>query len=366
MSSRGRQRLLAVVVVALVLAACAGGSKDGSTGTTRSSSPASKADAKASPGTTAPTTTVVPVVRKSKGCGADASLRPGRFERKLHSGQFDRDYVLYVPKGYRAGKPVPVVLNFHGLTSPIAGQELISDFHAKADEVTALEVLPLGRGAGTIPAWNVARFASWPDDAAFVNDLLDTVEAQACVDLSHVFAVGLSNGAQMTSFVACNLSQRVAAFATVAGIYDPGDRDCKLQRPVPIIAFHGTADPFLPFNGSAGPAVGRLPLDQATIDGITGIGPHLAPIKAVAARWAQRDGCRRQQVERRVSGHVTFLGWTGCRGGADVQLYVVDGGGHTWPGSKGSKAVAAITGPTTFEVNANDLIWKFLQAHPLS
>lgn len=306
----------------------------------------------------------------SKGCvpGTQA-LAPGRSEHKMSTGGFERDYVVYVGTGYSQSKPAPLVFNFHGLTSPIAGQELISDFHAKADQVGAVEVLPLGRGAGTVPAWNVTKYPDWPDDKAFVADLLDSMEKEACVDTNRVFAIGLSNGAQMTSFVACNLADRFAAFATVAGLYNPGlgTPDCAPARPVPIIAFHGTADPFLPFNGGSGTKVATLPLDNATLAGIGGLAAHLKPIPDVAAAWAKFDGCSAQPNTTPVPNapHVKLETWTGCKAGSVVDLYVIDGAGHTWPGSKGSEAVASVTGPTNMEINANDLIWTFFTEHPL-
>lgn len=54
-----------------------------------------------------------------------------------------------------------------------------------------------------------------------------------------------------------------------------------------------------------------------------------------------------------------------CAGGADVALYVVEGAGHTWPGSKSSKAIAQFVGPTTLSIDADALMWRFFQRHPL-
>jgi polyhydroxybutyrate depolymerase len=53
-----------------------------------------------------------------------------------------------------------------------------------------------------------------------------------------------------------------------------------------------------------------------------------------------------------------------CPKHADVQLYRIAGGGHTWPGSEFSRQIESMLGPTTFSINANDVMWEFFQAHP--
>jgi polyhydroxybutyrate depolymerase len=79
------------------------------------------------------------------------------------------------------------------------------------------------------------------------------------------------------------------------------------------------------------------------------------------AGWAKQDGCGAQAATGAFSQHVKTETWSGCRGGALVQLYVIDGGGHTWPGA--SVEVPAL-GATTREVSATDQIWQFFVAHP--
>ena len=53
-----------------------------------------------------------------------------------------------------------------------------------------------------------------------------------------------------------------------------------------------------------------------------------------------------------------------CPDGADVEFYIIEGGGHSWPGSEFSKSIESIVGPTTFDIDATDLIWTFFQAVP--
>jgi polyhydroxybutyrate depolymerase len=51
----------------------------------------------------------------------------------------------------------------------------------------------------------------------------------------------------------------------------------------------------------------------------------------------------------------------GCKGGADVNLCTVTGGGHTWPGGEPVPAL----GHTTTDIVATDAMWDFFLRHPL-
>ena len=50
------------------------------------------------------------------------------------------------------------------------------------------------------------------------------------------------------------------------------------------------------------------------------------------------------------------------KGGAEVVLYTIEGGGHTWPGRQ---PPVRFIGKSTAKISANDLIWEFFQKHPL-
>ena len=158
-------------------------------------------------------------------------------------------------------------------------------------------------------------------------------------DLSkrRIFATGLSNGAFMTSAVACAYSDRIAAVAPVAGIRDIAG--CTFRRPVPVIAFHGTADRLLPYGGHA---------------------PLMLPVHDWAASWAARNGCASGPVVVYAEADVKAEQWSTCRYGADVVLYTIDGKGHSWPGS--TVMPALITSQT---ISATRIMWDFFAAHPI-
>ncbi len=104
--------------------------------------------------------------------------------------------------------------------------------------------------------------------------------------------------------------------------------------PVPIITFHGTDDNNVPF--------------------------EFAPNEV--ALWAAHNGCNGEQFVERYTEHVELRTYVDC-GGADVVFYVIEGGGHTWPGAEPG---AGGIGPVTDEISANELIWAFFVAHPKS
>ena len=51
-----------------------------------------------------------------------------------------------------------------------------------------------------------------------------------------------------------------------------------------------------------------------------------------------------------------------CDDGAEVELYTIDGGGHTWPGSP---IDVPRLGANTDQIDATDLILDFFAEHPL-
>jgi polyhydroxybutyrate depolymerase len=171
----------------------------------------------------------------------------------------------------------------------------------------------------------------------------------------------------MTSAVACAHSDRIAAAAPVAGIRDI--EGCEFERPVPVIAFHGTADTFVDFEGGLGSSVADLPQP----DGSGTLGESAEPedepegptIPEVTAAWAGRNGCEAEPDEEAVADDVRRLAFP-CPPGSEAELYVVDGGGHTWPGSEFDTSIEDIVGPVTFSISANEAMWAFFEDHPLT
>ena len=288
----------------------------------------------------APTATTSPASAQAD-CIAGRPHEPGSSPGTLTSGGLERQYILHVPTSYTGDDATPLVVNLHGHGSNAAEQAFYSGLPVKAEEEGFIVVTPQGTGAE--PHWNFTTVeAGAPNDVAFISDLLDTLESELCIDPSRVYAAGISNGAAMTVTLACFLSDRIAAIAPVAGLFFfPG---CPSIRPVPVIAFNGTDDKLVPFEGG--------PVGDSTV--------RVPAVEDSLQQWAEQNGCTSGPQDERVSDHVRLRRFEGCAEGATVELYAVEGGGHTWPGA----SIDIPLGATTHEISATDLMWAFFEAHP--
>lgn len=251
------------------------------------------------------------------------------------------------------------MLGLHALTVDyhfVASMVGFTDMQTKPREF--IGVAPSGLLNGPTPYW-LAAPSVVNHDITFIDDLLDTLESELCVDTRRVYSTGMSNGAQMSSLLACRLPNRITAVAPVAGVefYDV----CH-GRPVPVIAFHGTADPIVTYEGGG--------LNAATIANINfwkGNVPSGLPVHhgvdAAMQTWAAHNGCDPVPVEVRISPEVRRREWRHCR--ADTILYIVDGGGHSWPG-KPVPAFEAMFGHTTTDIDASTLIFEFFRKQRLT
>jgi polyhydroxybutyrate depolymerase len=300
--------------------------------------------------------------RPSAGCDADAVVAPGEEKVTMTSGGVERWFIRHVPPGYDGTKPLPLVVDLHGYTEGADIHRMHTKLGETGDREGFITLTP--HGEGVVPRWDVTLGSP---DMEFIGDLLDEAEATLCVDVRRIYATGLSNGAFMTSSLVCAYADRFAAVAPIAGIRQV--EDCEPARPVPTVAFHGTADDFVRFDGGIGSAASRLPNPDGsprTPETTPSTTPAaLRPtIPENVAFWADLNGCRPKPRERTIADDVTLVSYR-CPGRADVQLYVIEGGGHSWPGSEFSRGIESITGPVTFSIDANDVMWRFFERHPL-
>jgi len=298
------------------------------------------------------------------GVGPDIA-RPGDEQVVLDVDGTERSYLRHVPPGYDGSTPVPLVLDIPGYAIEAELESGISGMAAAGDTDGYVTVTP--EALGDPPHWNTR--VDGPD-VAFVDRALDDLEGDLCLDRNRVFATGFSGGAFMSSTLGCSLDDRIAAIAPVAGLRDMPD--CDTERPVPVLAFHGTEDTFLPYEGGMGPGLAALPSPDGSggqLGDALGADDSLVPgslddpVADIAGAWADRNGCEPEPDEGPVADDVTLVEFT-CPAGAEVELYRVRGGGHTWPGSDGSANFDYVAGATTFSVDATALIWDFFTAHP--
>lgn len=309
----------------------------------------------------------VPSPGCQKSSAASTTFAPLRTGISFTHGPVTGTYLLSVPSQVEHTTPTPLVLNVHGYEEPISIQDAGSGLPAFGASHNFFVLTPAITESG-VPRWN---FSKGSNDVAWLSALLQNVESSACVDLRRVYATGLSLGAYTVSSLACQLSSSIAAVAPVAGIQ--AYPWCQPTRPVPVIAFHGDADPILAYQGGLGPAGKALPtangtgsLGDATSAAASAVlgTQFLKSVPTQAAEWAKRNGCGTPAVSTKVSSDTTRLSYP-CAADSSVVLYTVHGGGHSWPGGPPGVYPESIVGKETQTISADALMWRFFLDHPL-
>jgi polyhydroxybutyrate depolymerase len=254
-----------------------------------------------------------------------------------------REYLLDVPKSYNGTKPTPLVISLHTAISWPSSSMAISQWNLVADENGFIVVYPEGTGRGP-KSWEMtgSETPSRMPDVIFISELIDKLVASYNIDKTRIYANGMSNGGGMAFVLSCTMSDRIAAVGMVsAGLY-PEWSWCIDHRPVPVIAFHGTADPICPYNG------GPSKLGGGTFPNVPGF----------MANWSRRNQCGPNPIESAIAADVTRLQYADCADNAGVVLYTVEGEGHQWPGGK--RVVAEwMVGPYSRSIDATRLMWVF-------
>lgn len=262
-----------------------------------------------------------------------------------HDG-LQRSYILYVPATYSPGSPAPLVINFHGYTSNANQQMFYGDFRMIADTAGFLLVHPMGTlDINGQPYWN-ANWGGIVDDIGFTGALIDSLASEYNIDLNRVYSTGMSNGGFMSYTLACELSNRIAAIASVTGTMNFNQSlSCNPQHPMPVMEIHGTADPTVPYNGIAG--------SIESIDNTLGY-------------WVSFNQCDTPAIVTNVPDIDTLDGCTAEHhlyqngiNGVEVEHYKIINGAHTWPGAP------IVIGTTNYDIDASFKIWEFFAKYDI-
>jgi polyhydroxybutyrate depolymerase len=264
----------------------------------------------------------------------------------VSSGEL-REYVLHVPTTYDRSRPSPLVISMHGAGAWPVQQMEMSRWNELADREGFLVVYPAG--GGRFRVWRVNPKGGLERDVRFISDLIDEIGREYAIDRDRIYANGFSNGGAMTFVLSCALSDRIAAFGMVGAAQTVPWSWCTGTRPVPTINVHGTADTAAPYEGGSSWVLPRT-------------APPFPPVRRWMSELARRNGCDDEPTSVAVTPDVTRSAWSGCE--ADVVLYTIHGGGHTWPG--GGPMPEWFVGRTTDQLDATAEMWQFFRQHPLS
>ena len=266
-------------------------------------------------------------------------------------GGYDRTYLVHLPTGYTGVTDLQLIIAMHGGFGNAYNMQDQSQLSVKADAENFIVVYPEGLEGGVfgISAWNAGWCCGWAsnnniDDVGFINALIDTLTVQYSIDTSRIYATGMSNGGFMAYRLACELSDRIAAIAPVAASMSM--TTCAPQRPVPIISFHSYLDTNVPYHGGVGSGTS---------------GHYNSPQDSILNAWSAMNAC--SITNDTIINNSQFLHrkWSNCDCERDIEQYVTQDGGHSWPG--GNQTI--LGDPVSNFINANDLMWTFFQQYNL-
>jgi polyhydroxybutyrate depolymerase len=287
-------------------------------------------------------------------CGLRSSddFRPGLTLHSITSDGVKRCYWLTLPPESADSSTMALIFSLHAFASNPRGQRSYSRWDDVASAHNAAVVYP--QGSGFPQRWNSfgnARLEE-PDDVAFFRDMLEELEAELPIDPDQIYVTGFSNGAAMTLRLLCEAGELITAAGMVAAPVTSSIMDCEPNHPVPLIAFHGSADPVLDIDGwdlQTDPSEATaLPVRQGRLFGFT----------AWTEAWALKSGCYSPAIVFMDTDQVRGLRYVDSAGGIMLEAYTVFGGGHTWPGGRPIPFV----GLTARSISASEVMWDFFQA----
>jgi polyhydroxybutyrate depolymerase len=299
--------------------------------------------------TTSETTGTTPV------CG---DLAVGVSEFSLIAGGAEHPVRVFVPSTY-AGAALPLVVNWHGLGSNGREQAAVTRYEELAEREGFIAVHPTGVPAAgdSRNSWQLAPTSGERDDLRFADHLLDRLIADWCVDANRVYSTGMSNGGFFTARLVCEMADRLAAASSVAGLYHVDD--CAPSRPVPYLAYHGTDDTVVPFDGDGQ----SILLGAGSDPALSVFFEQVMPDEF--AEFAADAGCDPTPAVTTIDDVIRY-DYVGCADATPMSFFEVTGGGHTWPNWPVADAVSALFGYTTTAVDATVDSWQFFEQHTLN
>jgi polyhydroxybutyrate depolymerase len=298
-------------------------------------------------------------------------------QRKMHSSDFTesitagglkRTYLIHIPPSYDLSKSVTLLIALHGGGG--TGQNMVRLTRGGFDKISDAKGFIVVYPNGIEKHWNdgrseeEARYRSHKeniDDVGFISALIDSLVKKRNIDPNRVYVTGMSNGATMSYRLACELSGKIAGIAPVAGNIPRNlILSCFPTMPVSVLAINNVNDPLMPFAGG----------DVTGPYGLKKLGKVLSAQESLKF-WVNIDNCTAVPVisfepdaDPEDGTRIRKESYTNGKNGTEVILYVVEGGGHTWPGGYPYFSESVI-GKTSSDMNAVEVIWDFFEKHSL-
>ncbi|MEM6647859.1 MAG: PHB depolymerase family esterase [Bacteroidota bacterium] len=321
------------------------------------------------------------------GCGCSPSLPSaveadpapvtGWQERTLSHDGLVRPFRYYLPERASNAAPMPIIFLLHGGTGSadnvLRGGSLL--WPVIAEEEQAILIVPngtdpvTGAPSGDELNWNDCRpqasapqAATTADDVGLVRELIRWTADNYPIDADRVYATGASNGGMMSYRLAQELDDRIAAVAAFIA-NEPAQSECRRpSRPVPVFIANGTDDPLMPFRGGdiAFGGRGRVLSTDATVD-----------------YWTHVHGIGEPPTVEQLPDLDTADGSVPTRyrygasraGGAPVEAYRIEGGGHLVPSIAhpvNSRPIQGVSSRSNGDLEGARAAWAFLSRYRLS
>ena len=250
----------------------------------------------------------------------------------------ERYYIIYVPESGVSEASMPVLFALHGYGSTAEIHKNYTNYQPLAETSKFIVIYPQGSYfQGTFTSGNHWNVGSWTagstaDDVDFINEVIDLVSKKESINQNRIYSSGMSNGGFMSYHLACNLSSRIAAIASVTGSMSKETlENCSPSHPTPILQIHGALDVTVPFNG------------DSTI--------NMESIDNVFNYWTTYNSCDPIPsliVTDYVDFSVDYQKYNNCLNNVKVELYKISSMGHTWPGKN------------NFGISATEEVWNFV------
>jgi len=258
----------------------------------------------------------------------------------LHNN-LERFYLIYSPQSLNQNINAPILFALHGYGSSASFHKSYTQYEALAEENKFILIYPQGYELNTVLTnstshWNVGAWTvgSTVDDVDFISTIIDIVSAKTSVDMSRIYSSGMSNGGFMSYELACQLSEKIAAIASVTGSMSKETlSNCNPKHPTSILQIHGLIDFTVPYNGND--AIGMESIEQ------------------VMQYWSEYNGCNPNSSitssnYSNQKGSIDFISYQSCINNTHAKLIRIPSMNHTWPTLD------------NYNISASDEIWNFL------
>ncbi len=253
----------------------------------------------------------------------------------------DRDFSIYIPESYTHYSPSAIIFVFHGFGGNNDMIMYYSGFNSISERENFIVVYPQGSSFWGYPHWNVGGWTntSSADDIGFVDFLIELISQEYNLNQNRIYATGMSNGGFFSFLLACQLSQKIAAVASVTGsMTNETYQNCNPSKEVPVLQIHGTDDPIVTYNGNS--SIGSI-----------GIEP-------VLSYWKLNNYCGEPTISELTDSnpndnfYVHRVLFDEGVNGSIVDHYKVYGGEHNWFMQD--------------DINSSELIWSFFSNYDLN